>query len=98
MPSRKGRADISPELRGGLRRAIKAMEQDGRPLSTIWLEMFEEDKFAAMRLAIQMMPKELDVTTTELSPEDWLELMAESRDVGQSESTRSENTVPGPVH
>jgi len=63
--SRKARADISPEIRGGLKRAIKIMEQAGRPLSTIWVEMFDEDKFNAMRLAISLLPKELDIELSE---------------------------------
>ena len=95
MPNRKGRADISPEIRGGLKRAIKIMEADGRPLSTIWVELFNDDPANAMRLAISMMPKEMDITNTNLSPEDWLELMA---DASKPESTKPTEDIQGPVH
>ena len=62
MPGeRKARADMMPEIRGGLKRAVIAMEESGKPLSTIWLQMFEEDPFNAMRLAIQCHPKEMMV-------------------------------------
>jgi hypothetical protein len=37
---------------------MKIMEEDGRPLSTIWVEMFTEDPFKAMKLAIDAQPKQ----------------------------------------
>ena len=91
----KSRADVTPEIRGGLKRCLKIMEDSGRPLSTVWKELFEDDPATAMRLAISTLPKEMDVTTTNLSPEQWLEMMA---DASESESTGPEDTVPGQLH
>jgi hypothetical protein len=41
------------------------MEQDGRPLSTIWLEMFAEKPLEAMKLAIATLPKEVNLEVAE---------------------------------
>lgn len=43
----------------------------------------------------KFIPKEMDVTQTELTPEKWLEMMA---DAGQSESAESKDSISGPVH
>ena len=90
----KGSADFAPEVRGGLKRAMKIMEERGKPISTIWLDLFENDPLNAMRLAISMMPKEMDITTTNLSPEQWLEAMSDRK----PESNGPEDTVSGQLH
>jgi hypothetical protein len=87
--------DVVGEIRGGLTRYFKSQEAAGRPVSTIWAELFELDPVGAMRLAISTMPKEMDITTTELTPEKWLELMA---DASKSESTNATEDIQGPVH
>ena len=96
MSRRKGDANLITDIRGGLRRAFKIMEESGKPLSTIWRQLFEEDPFQAMRLAIQAMPKEMDITTTTLSPEQWLEIIADG--AGQRESDQSADTAEGQLH
>ena len=88
------RMEIAGPMRGALVRAMKLMEANGKPLSEIWLDLFKNDPATAMRLAISMMPKEMDITTTDLTPEQWLEAMYEHK----SESTSSTHTVPRPVH
>lgn len=51
--------------------------EDGKPLSTIWRDIFEEDPVQGMRLAISLLPKELTIDqtvtldATNLTPEDW---------------------------
>jgi len=95
MARPKGRPDLRPAIAGGLTRALKIMENSGKPISTVWTDMFEQDPVNAMRLAISLLPKEMDITTTDLTPEQWLERMS---DVGQSESTEPADTVPGSVH
>jgi len=65
MARPKNRIDLRPEMQGALNRAFKIMEADGRPLSTIWLELFQNDPANAMRLAIQMLPKEVEMEVTE---------------------------------
>lgn len=94
----RARADVRPEIRGALKRAIKIMEADGRPLSTIWLEMFQEDPFKAMGLAIQLQPKEIEATVEHVTPEQWLEIMADAADARESEGAESTDSVSGPVH
>lgn len=95
MPSRKGRADISPEIRGGLKRYFAIQQEKGRPVSDIWHDLFESDPMNAMRLAISLLPREMDITTTELSPEQWLEAMA---DASKREGDEAAEGIPGPVH
>ena len=97
MARPRDRAEITPEIKGGLKRALKIMEAQGRPLSTIWVELFEEDKATAMRLAIQLLPKELDVTATVMQPEDWLEAMADRNASNQRQGTSTEDAVSGLV-
>lgn len=86
--------NTGPAIRGAFMRALKLLEENGKPLSQVWVELFEDDPATAMRLAISLMPKELDITTTDLTPEQWLEAMYEHK----SESTGAANTVPRPVH
>lgn len=91
----KARADLTPEIRGGLKRCLKLMEEAGKPISTVWLDLFADDPATAMRLAISLLPKEMDITTTNLTPEEWLEAMA---DASKQESTDPEDVVPGQFH
>ena len=83
-----------PAIRGAFTRAIMLMEENGKPLSQVWVELFEDDPATAMRLAISLMPKELDITTVDLTPEDWLEAMHDRK----SESTNATPSLPRPVH
>lgn len=77
MSRPKGSHDVMPKIRGGLKRALKMMAEEDRPISTIWKEMFEDDPFKAMHLAIQAMPKNVDIdinetvthNTNQMSPE-----------------------------
>lgn len=91
----KSRADVTPEIRGALKRALKIMEESGKPLSTIWTRLFDDDPATAMRLAISTLPKEMDITATTLSPEQWLEVMA---DGSKSEGADPEETLSGQLH
>jgi len=97
----KGSHDVTPEIRGGLKRYFKMLEKQGKSVSDIWRDLFEKDAAQAMRLAISILPKELDVTTTNITPEEWLELMAE-RDNDDRESqrkgTKAKDSVPGRLH
>lgn len=56
------RANVMPEIRGGLKRALVAMADSGRPLSTIWMELFDNEPAKAIQLAIAAHPKEMDIT------------------------------------
>jgi len=68
----KSRADVTPEIRGGLLRALKIMKESGRPISTIWIELFNDDPATAMRLAISTMPKEVQADVTTRTIEDFV--------------------------
>ena len=43
----------------------------------------------------QYFPKEMDITTTNLTPEQWLEEMS---DASKPESTGPADTIPRPIH
>jgi len=60
----KNRADITPEIRGGLKRCLKIMEDRGEPISTVWDNLFTSDPATAMRLAISLLPKEHNIDST----------------------------------
>ena len=86
-----------PDIRGGLKRAFKSMEEDGRPLSTIWLELFRDDPVNAMRLAISCHPKEMMLgldedtreafSTNQLSQEVMAALIAKQHDSQEPNTT-----------
>jgi hypothetical protein len=59
MAKPKGVRDLARSVQGGALRYLKAEHEKGRPMSTIWAELFEEDKFKAMDMIIRLMPKEL---------------------------------------
>jgi hypothetical protein len=93
----RGSHDVTPQIRGGLKRYFKMLEDKGKSVSDIWRELFEKDAATAMRLAISIMPKELDITTTDISPEEWLEIMAD-KDDDKPESTESTGSLSGQLH
>ena len=88
------RADVSPEIRGGLKRALALLEEKGKPISTIWIELFEDDPATAMRLAISTLPKEIDATVEHserpdsaiISGDDW-KLVDEARKLLSASNT-----------
>lgn len=68
----KGSHDVTPEIRGGLKRFFKIMEDEGTPISTIWRELYEADPVNFMRLAISTMPKEVQADVTTRNIEDFV--------------------------
>ena len=98
MARPRNSADIAGDIRGALKRAMLIMEEGAKgrkPLSDIWLKLFENDPATAMRLAISTMPKDMNVLTTTLDPEQWLELMS---DASKSEGTEPKDSVSGQLH
>ena len=59
MSKPKGVQELPRVIQGGLLRYFKHQHERGRPMSDIWAELFEEDKFRAMDLAMKCIPKEL---------------------------------------
>jgi hypothetical protein len=101
MARPKNRADLRPEIQGALKRALMIMEQGGRPLSTIWVELFSDDPIAAMRLAISLLPKEVEVDVAEVTvdstvvTDDALQAIFEFK---RNESRQGDAEVLGSVH
>jgi hypothetical protein len=74
MARPKGSPDVAPMIRGAFKRAVLALEDKGRPLSTIMMEQLEENPLGTLQALKGFVPKELDVdvTATELTHEQWL--------------------------
>ena len=74
--------DIASEIRGAFIRAVKARQMDWdsgkkkrKPLSTIMDELLEENPIGLLNAMKGFVPKEIDITATEMSHEEWLERM-----------------------
>lgn len=61
MARPKGSPDLTPAMRGGLLRALKIIDDSKRPMSTRWVEAFEEDFLATMTVAARFLPKDVNV-------------------------------------
>lgn len=74
MGAKASNRDIAPMIRGAFKRAVLALEEGGRPLSTIIGEQLEENPLGTLQALKGFVPKELDVdvTATELTHEQWL--------------------------
>jgi len=55
---------LGEALRGGLTNYFANMRKEGKTTSDIWAELFEEDAATAMRLAISLTPKEMEIEQT----------------------------------
>ena len=64
MARNKGNHDIASQIRGAFLRACKQSEEDGRPLSTIMLEMLENDPKGCLDTVAKFVPKEMLIETT----------------------------------
>ena len=93
----KGSGDISPRIRGAFIRGLLIHEQKtGKGLSELFAEAIEEQGILTVTDALaKYVPKQMDITTTNLTPEQWLEEMADGR---KPESTGPAETIPRPVH
>ena len=90
----KGTRDVAPKVRFIV---DNAMEKLGMQVCIDMLaeEILEHGFANTLPKLSQFFPKEMDITTTNLSPEQWLEDMS---DASKPESTGPENTLPRPVH
>lgn len=64
MPKRKGTNDIAANVRGAFLRACKHLENDGRPLSSIIMEMLENDPKGCLDTVAKFVPKEMLIEAT----------------------------------
>lgn len=58
MPRRKQGKDVAPTIRGAFIRAVKGLEDDGRPLSDMVRESLESDFTGTLRAISSFVPKE----------------------------------------
>ena len=63
MPTKARGKQVAPMIRGAFIRAVKGLEDGGRPLSTIIKEQLEEDPLGTLRAVGYFVPKELMATT-----------------------------------
>ena len=65
MPRRKNSKDVAPIIRGAFIRAVKALEDKGRPLSTVILECLEDNPLETLKAIKGFIPREsnIDLTT-----------------------------------
>ena len=65
MARPKGSHDSTPEIRGAFKRATKMLEERKKPLSTIWMEVYEEEGARIfLELAMKAMPKDVSIDHT----------------------------------
>ena len=58
----KGSHDIAPMIRGAFIRAVKGLEDDGKPLSSLIREELENNPLATLKAMAAFNPKESNVT------------------------------------
>lgn len=93
----KGRNDIASQIRGAFMRGLMISEEKtNKSLSELIADAIENEGILKVMDAIsKYCPREMSLEVTELSPEQWLELMA---DECKSESTGTTEKIPRPVH
>jgi hypothetical protein len=63
---KKGSKDVAPMVRGAFVRAVKALEDGGRPLSDIIREQLEKHPLHTLKTISSFVPKELEMTVNEV--------------------------------
>lgn len=81
MARPKGSHDIAPQIRGAFIRAVKGLEDDGKPLSAMIREHLESDFLNTLKVIASFVPKEMliegqvehnyAVVPDPISPEEW---------------------------
>ena len=87
--STRGKA-LGEALRGGLANFFADMRKEGKTTADIWRELFEDDAATAMRLAISLAPKEVEldqnisgevsVNTNQIADEVYRHMVREERE------------------
>ena len=63
MGKKAGAKDVATMIRGAFKRAALAMEDKGKPLSTMMMESLEDNFLATIKAIAPFCPKELDITS-----------------------------------
>ena len=73
----KGAHDISPIIRGAFIRALKIREdkKGKKSLSEIMSELLDDNPVGLLNVLKGYVPKEIDITATDLTHEEWLDKM-----------------------
>ena len=50
-----------PDIRGGLKRFMVMQAKEGKPISTMWEDLYNQDVKAFFQMAIAVHPKELSI-------------------------------------
>ena len=90
----KTRADVAPKIRFIVDNAIEKLGMQAC-IDMLADEISENGFSNTIPKLSQYFPKEMDITTTNLTPEQWLEEMS---DAGKPESTGPADTIPRPIH
>ena len=65
MARGKGHKDVAPQIRGAFKRAVRMLEDDGKPLSLLIKEHLESDFVPTLKAISSFCPKELEVDVGE---------------------------------
>ncbi len=71
----KGAHDISPIIRGAFIRALKMREGKDKSLSEIMSDLLDDNPVGLLNVLKGYVPKEIDITATDLTHEEWLDKM-----------------------
>ena len=58
MGKKAGSRDVASDIRGGYVRAAKMLASEGKPISTFWYKLIQDDFPVAMKTLAQFIPKE----------------------------------------
>ena len=90
----KGSRDVAPKVRFIVDNAIEKLGMNAC-IDMLVNEIQENGLAVTLPKLSAFFPKEMDITTTNLTPEQWLEAMS---DAGKPESNEPADTLPGRVH
>lgn len=68
MPTKARGKDVAPTIRGAWIRAVKQLDNEGKPLSTLLKAAIEKDVLASLKAIQGFVPKELLLGESEENP------------------------------
>lgn len=87
----KSRANVMPDIRGGLKRFMLQQAQKGKPISEMWADLYEQDVKSFFQMAVAVHPKELmievdgniKIDTPNIDSNQLKEVIEARRELGQ---------------
>lgn len=99
MGAKAASRDVAPIIRGAFKRAVRELEDGGRPLSTMILESLEKDFLGTLRALSGFVPKELEATIEhKRSIRDFTEQELLAIASGSSEGSAEDSESAGQLH